>query len=206
MRALKGAKLRQGVCAGARQSRHREWRVTIRGRAFIAGAFEHPRQRISGKSTAQVHAKVAFGAPADAGLSAADVDAYLCAGDAPGLGPISMADYLGLKRLRSAGLTETGGSSCIAHVGHAAATIAVGKCRVALITSAGHVDMAARRTFRRVLRAPPHLFMADAAVLLGLSASPPPYETAMCARGETRCPRGPGPRHRPRRRNTGFHG
>jgi hypothetical protein len=67
MRALKGAKLRQGVCAAARQSRHREWRVTIRGRAFIAGAFEHPGQRISGKSTAQVHAKVAFGALADAG-------------------------------------------------------------------------------------------------------------------------------------------
>jgi hypothetical protein len=37
--------------------------------------------------------------------------------------------------------------------------------------------MAARRTFRRVLWAPPHLFPADAAALLGLSASPPPYET-----------------------------
>jgi acetyl-CoA C-acetyltransferase len=111
--------------------------VTIRGAAFIAGAFEHPDRKIPGKSIAQVHAEVALGALADAGLSVADVDAYFCAGDAPGFGPISMADYLGLKRLRFADSTETGGSSYIAHVGHAAGAIATGKCRVALITLAG---------------------------------------------------------------------
>jgi acetyl-CoA C-acetyltransferase len=111
--------------------------VTIRGRAFIAGAFEHPERKIPGKSIAQVHAEVALGALADAGLSTADVDAYFCAGDAPGFGPISMADYLGLTRLRFADSTETGGSSYIAHVGHAAAAIGAGKCQVALITLAG---------------------------------------------------------------------
>jgi acetyl-CoA C-acetyltransferase len=92
---------------------------------------------IPGKSVAQVHAEVALGALADAGLSMSDVDAYFCAGDAPGFGPISMADYLGLKRLRYVDSTETGGSSYLVHVGHAAAAIAVGKCRVALITLAG---------------------------------------------------------------------
>ena len=111
--------------------------MTIRGAAFIAGAYEHPDRKIPGKSIAQVHAEVALGALADAGLSVSDVDAYFCAGDAPGFGPISMADYLGLKRLTFADSTETGGSSYIAHVGHAAAAIATGKCRVALITLAG---------------------------------------------------------------------
>ena len=47
-----------------------------------------------------------------------------------------MVDYLGLK-VRHIDSTETGGSSYILHVGHAAEAIAAGKCRVALITLAG---------------------------------------------------------------------
>ena len=73
----------------------------------------------------------------DAGLSKQDVDGYFCAGDAPGLGPLSMIDYMGLKNVRHMDTTETGGSSYIAHVGHAAQAIAAGKCQVALITLAG---------------------------------------------------------------------
>src|SRR5437868_4722074 len=111
--------------------------MTIRGKAFIAGAYEHPDRKIPGKSVAQVHAEVAVGALADAGLTLADVDGYFCSGDAPGFGPLSMGDYLGLTRLRYMDSTETGGSSYVAHVGHAAAAIAAGKCRVALITLAG---------------------------------------------------------------------
>ena len=111
--------------------------MTIRGKARIAGAYEHPDRKIPDKSVPQVHAEVALGALADAGLSMSDVDAYFCAGDAPGFGPLSMADYLGLKRLRYMDSTETGGSSYLVHVGHAAAAIAEGKCRVALITLAG---------------------------------------------------------------------
>jgi acetyl-CoA C-acetyltransferase len=111
--------------------------MTIRGKARIAGAYEHPDRKIPGKSVPQVHAEVALGALADAGLAMSDVDAYFCAGDAPGFGPLSMADYLGLKRLRYLDSTETGGSSYLVHVGHAAAAIAAGKCRVALITLAG---------------------------------------------------------------------
>jgi acetyl-CoA C-acetyltransferase len=84
----------------------------------------------------QVHAEVAAGALADAGLTFADVDAYYCAGDAPGFGGISMADYLGLK-LTQMDSTETGGSSYVVHIGHAAEAIAAGKCQVALITLAG---------------------------------------------------------------------
>jgi len=111
--------------------------LTIRGKAFVAGAYEHPLRVIPDRSTPQVHADVALGAVADAGLTLDDVDAYFCAGDAPGFGPMSMADYLGLKKLSYMDSTEFGGSSYVAHVGHAAAAIAAGKCSVALITLAG---------------------------------------------------------------------
>jgi acetyl-CoA C-acetyltransferase len=110
--------------------------VSLRGSAFIAGAYEHPGRELPDTSLAQVHAEVAVGALADAGLTLADVDAYYCAGDAPGFGPISLADYLGLE-LSILDSTETGGSSYLVHVGHAAAAIAAGKCQVALITLGG---------------------------------------------------------------------
>jgi hypothetical protein len=61
-----------------------------------AGACEHPERNIPDKPVEQVHAEVAAGALADAGLTFADVDGCYCAGDTPGFGGISMADYLGL--------------------------------------------------------------------------------------------------------------
>ncbi len=110
--------------------------MTLKGSACIAGAFEHPTRRADHKSVAQLHAEVARGALADAGLTLQDVDGYFCAGDVPGLGALSMVDYLGLK-LRHVDSTETGGSSYVVHVAHAAAAIAAGRCNVALITLAG---------------------------------------------------------------------
>jgi len=110
--------------------------MTIKGKAYIAGAFEHPTRHAPDKSLAQLHAEVAKGALEDAGLTKADVDGYFCAGDAPGLGPLSMIDYMGLK-VRHMDTTETGGSSYTIHVAHAAQAIAAGKCSVALITLAG---------------------------------------------------------------------
>jgi acetyl-CoA C-acetyltransferase len=110
--------------------------MTIKGKAYIAGVYEHPTRKADDKSLAQLHAEVAHGALADAGLTKTDVDGYFCSGDAPGLGGLSMADYMGL-RLRHIDTTETGGSSYVVHVGHAAQAIAAGKCDVALITLAG---------------------------------------------------------------------
>ena len=110
--------------------------MSIRRKACIAGAFEHPTRKAPDKTVAQLHAEVARGALADAGLTLADVDGYFCAGDAPGLGANSMADYLGLK-LRHVDTTDTGGSAYLIHVSHAAQAIAEGRCRVALITLAG---------------------------------------------------------------------
>jgi acetyl-CoA C-acetyltransferase len=110
--------------------------MSIKGKAYVVGAWEHPLRDIPHLSTAQVHAECAKGALEDAGLSFADVDAYFCAGDAPGFGAMSMADYMRLK-LKHMDSTETGGSSYIVHAGHAAEAIAAGKCQVALITLAG---------------------------------------------------------------------
>jgi len=110
--------------------------MTIKGQAYIVGAFEHPTRKAADKSVAQLHAEVAFGALADAGLTASDVDGYFCAGDAPGTGPLSLVDYLNLK-VRHLDSTDIGGASYLAHVAHAAEAIAAGRCNVALITLAG---------------------------------------------------------------------
>jgi acetyl-CoA C-acetyltransferase len=77
--------------------------MTIKGKAYVAGIFEHPTRKADDKSLAQLHAEAAAGALGDAGLTRADVDGYFCAGDAPGLGGISMADYMGLKPHRHDG-------------------------------------------------------------------------------------------------------
>jgi acetyl-CoA C-acetyltransferase len=111
--------------------------MSLKGKAYIMGAWEHPTRDAPDKTSAQLHAESARGALADAGLSFDDVDGYFCAGDAPGFGGMSMVDYMGLRNVRHLDSTETGGSSYILHVGHAVQAIAAGKCQVALITLAG---------------------------------------------------------------------
>lgn len=109
----------------------------INGKAYIAGIYEHPSRKALDKTLPQLHAEIAKGVLEDAGLTKDHVDAYFCAGDAPGLGPINMIEYLGLNNVRHMDSTETGGSSYIVHVNHAAQAIAAGHCNVALITLAG---------------------------------------------------------------------
>jgi acetyl-CoA C-acetyltransferase len=110
--------------------------MTIKNQAYIVGAFEHPTRKAPDKSVAQLHAEVAIGALADAGLAKSDVDGYFCAGDAPGTGPLSLVDYLNLK-VRHLDSTDIGGASYLVHVAHAAEAIAAGRCNIALITLAG---------------------------------------------------------------------
>ena len=111
--------------------------MSIKGKAYIAGIYEHPTRKATDLSVAQLHGEVAAGAIADAGISKEDIDGYFCAGDAPGLGPLSMVEYMGLRNLRHLDATDVGGSSYVLHIGHAAAAIAMGKCNVALVTLAG---------------------------------------------------------------------
>ena len=117
--------------------------MSIRGKAFIAGAYEHPLREIPDRSTPQVLAEVALGALADAGLALSDVDGYF-SDCAIGYGGLSMVDYLGLHPTH-VDSTETGGSSYLFHVGHAAEAIAAGSCHVALVAMAGRPRSAAVR-------------------------------------------------------------
>ncbi|MGZ5094873.1 MAG: thiolase domain-containing protein [Burkholderiales bacterium] len=110
--------------------------MSIKGKAYIVGAYEHPLRKAPDKSVAQLHAEVAKGAIEDAGLTKNDIDAYFCAGDAPGANVWSMANYMNLK-LRHVDSTDMGGCSYLVHVAHAAEAIAMGKCNVALVTLAG---------------------------------------------------------------------
>jgi acetyl-CoA C-acetyltransferase len=123
--------------------------MSLKGQAYIVGAYEHPTRNAVDRSVAQLHADVARGALSDAGLTLSDVDGYFCAGDitgwsAPGTGPFSIVEYLGLK-LRHLDSTESWGSAYVNHVAHAAQAIAAGKCRVALITLAGRPRARATR-------------------------------------------------------------
>ncbi len=110
--------------------------MSVKNKALIAGAFEHPGRELPDLTLPQIHAQVAAGALADAGLSFSDVDGYFSAGDAPGFGVMSMAEYMGLD-CTYIDDTETGGSSYLVHIQHAAAAIAAGHLNVALITLAG---------------------------------------------------------------------
>jgi acetyl-CoA C-acetyltransferase len=110
--------------------------MTIKGKACIVGAYEHPTRHAPDKSHAQLHAEVAKGALEDAGLGKNDIDGYFFAGESPGLGAWSMIDYLGL-RPRHIDATDMGGCSYLMHVAHAAEAIATGRCNIALITLAG---------------------------------------------------------------------
>ncbi|MDR5651211.1 thiolase domain-containing protein [Ruixingdingia sedimenti] len=111
--------------------------MSINGKAYIVGAYEHPTRKAVGYTLPQLHAEMCAGALADAGLTMADVDGFFCASDAPGLGGMNMAEYLGLSKLAYVDNTDTGGSSYVLAVDHAAQAIAAGKCKVALITLAG---------------------------------------------------------------------
>ena len=109
--------------------------MSIKGKAYIVGAFEHPDRVIPDRSVAQIHAENAVGVLRDAGLRLTDIDGLFIVGGG-GMLPVSMADYLGLNNLRYLDGTAVGGSSPVYHIGHAAAAIAMGKCSVALVSLA----------------------------------------------------------------------
>ena len=101
--------------------------MSIKGKGYIVGAYEHPLRKAPDKSVAQLHAECAKGALEDAGLTKNDIDGYFCAGDAPGANVWSMANYMNLK-LRHVDSTDMGGCSYLVNVADAAEAIAAGKC------------------------------------------------------------------------------
>ncbi|MGV8989619.1 MAG: hypothetical protein ACOH2H_25730 [Cypionkella sp.] len=110
--------------------------MSTNGKACIAGAWEHPTRKATDKTLIQLHAENVKGALKDAGLTMQDVDGFFCASDAPGLGALSITEYLGIKPTYVDN-TDTGGSSYVLAVGHVAQAIAEGKCSVAVVTLAG---------------------------------------------------------------------
>ena len=58
--------------------------MTIHGKAYIVGAYEHPLRKAPDHSVAQLHAEVAKGAIEDAGLAKDDIDGFFCTGAATG--------------------------------------------------------------------------------------------------------------------------
>jgi acetyl-CoA C-acetyltransferase len=106
--------------------------VSIWGRVAVAGVHEHPARFAPDKTAYQIHAESAREALADAGLTIGDVDGFFTSGVGP-IGIMSLAQHLDLHPcyLDSQSI---GGSSFVSHCLHAAAAIAAGLCRVALVT------------------------------------------------------------------------
>jgi acetyl-CoA acetyltransferase len=104
--------------------------MSVSGKVAIVGVDESDRIGVvPGASTMQLHAEAARNALRDAGLGPADVDGLFTAG----VSTTEVGEYLGIAPTYLDG-TNVGGSSFVIHVGHAAAAIAAGLCRVALIT------------------------------------------------------------------------
>jgi acetyl-CoA acetyltransferase len=98
----------------------------------------------------QVQARAAKAALNEAGLALRDVDALFAAGSWGVRGPgvfvtSTLAEYLGLRPGYIDG-TQIGSSSFEAHVGHAAAAVAQGRCKVALILYGSRQKSDASRT------------------------------------------------------------
>ena len=109
--------------------------MSIRGKAYIVGMYEHPDRVIPDKSVSQIHAEVCIGAIKDAGLSLSDIDGLFYTGTLS-MGGTALSDYLGLENVSYLDTTMTGGSSPVFQIGHAAAAIAMGKCKIALVSLA----------------------------------------------------------------------
>lgn len=101
----------------------------------IVGAFEHPGRNLPGYTMVRVYQEIAAGALIDAGLGVDDIDGLITS-TVPG-GPVSLAETLGLTRLRHIDGTDLGGASYVSHAGRAARLIADGACSAVLVIMAG---------------------------------------------------------------------
>jgi len=116
--------------------------------AAIAGVAESDLGEVAPKTAMQLQAEAAREALAEAGLGFADVDAVLSAGGDTFAASMAIAEYLGITP-RYTDSTNIGGSSFVAHAGHAYRAIQTGLCDVALITYGSTQRSAASRTLGR---------------------------------------------------------
>lgn len=106
--------------------------MSLRGRAAIVGVAESRLGKVPDATVIDLQAEAAAAALADAGLGIGDVDGLLSAGHWGRNHQLQLGEALGISPSYSDG-TVVGGASFEFHLGHAAAAIAAGLCRVALI-------------------------------------------------------------------------
>jgi len=101
--------------------------------AAIAGVAESDLGDVAPKTAIQLQGEAAREALAEAGLTFADVDGLFSAGGDVYAPTLAIGEYLGV-RPRFTDSTSIGGSSFVAHAGHASRAIQAGLCEVALVT------------------------------------------------------------------------
>jgi acetyl-CoA acetyltransferase len=116
--------------------------------AAIAGVAESDLGEVAPKTAMQLQAEAAREALAEARLTFADVDGLLSAGGEVYAPSMAIGEYLGITP-RYTDSTNIGGSSFVAHAGHAYRAIEAGLCEVALITYGSTQRSAATRTLGR---------------------------------------------------------
>ncbi|MFD2090740.1 acetyl-CoA acetyltransferase [Blastococcus deserti] len=105
----------------------------LRGRTAVVGVGEDGvGVAVPGSTPLDLVARSTRAALDDAGLAMSDVDGLFTASAYYQLPALNVGEYLGV-RPRYTDTTALGGSSSVAHVGHAAAAIDAGLCDVALV-------------------------------------------------------------------------
>jgi acetyl-CoA acetyltransferase len=104
-----------------------------RGSVAAVGAAESDLGQVApGTSPVDLMAQATVRALEDCGLALKDVDGLFVAATQVRMGPLALAEYLGIKPKYFDG-TQIGGSSFMSHVAHAQAAIQLGLCEVAVI-------------------------------------------------------------------------
>lgn len=106
--------------------------MTLYRGAAVAGVAESRLGVVPDATVLMLQAEAARAALADAGIEKHEVDGLFCAGRWGRTYQLEIAEYLGLDPSYSDS-TLVGGASFLYHLGHAAAAIQAGLCRVALI-------------------------------------------------------------------------
>ena len=107
--------------------------MSLSRKTALAGVYEHPARFAPNKNMFQIMAESVRGALDDAGLKIQDVDGVCTTGiGMSGMGIVGFCDYMNLTP-NFVDSTSIGGSSFVAHTAHAAAAIAAGLCKVAVV-------------------------------------------------------------------------
>ena len=106
--------------------------MSLKRACAIAGVAESRLGVVPDSTVMTLQAEALVAALADAGLEKSDVDAVFSSGNWGRLPQLQVCEYLGL-RPRYSDNTSVGGASYEFHLGHAAAAIQAGLCKVAVI-------------------------------------------------------------------------